>query len=343
MRDSSGAQHALCYATRVLAKPALLIVNPVSGDAEPNEEKVPRITAALAAGGLAVEVVTTTEEAPAELLAKTALGRGVTRILVGGGDGTVSAVARELIHQDATLGVIPVGTFNNFARSLGILPDLAEACRIITDGHTEAIDVGLANDTDYFFEAAGAGLDAALFPLGEEIKSGRWSRAFHAFALALNYDRPTFEITFDRPVAEARTPPRPRPSRMPRSQKTTLRRQAFLAVAANGPFYGSGFAVAPGARLRDGQLTVSIYRRFSRLELARHFWSINRGTRRYHPKLETYTAAALKLEARTPQPVHLDGQPFGHTPVNLRAVPAALRVFRPTAAARAESMSTSGK
>jgi len=312
-------------------EPTLLIVNPVSGDAEPNAEKVPRITAALAAGGLAVEVATTTEEAPADALAKAALERGVRRILVGGGDGTVSAVARELIHQDATLGVIPIGTFNNFARSLGVLPELAAACRVITDGHTELIDVGLANETDYFFEAAGAGLDAALFPLGEEIKSGRWSRAFHALALAMNYDRPTFEITFDRPVAEARGS-----GKTARSRTPTLRRHAFFTVAANGPYYGSGFTVAPGARLRDGLLTVSIYRRFSRLELARHFWSINRGSRRYSPKLETYTAAALRLDALTPQPVHLDGQPFGHTPVSLRAVPAALRVFRPTASARAQ-------
>jgi diacylglycerol kinase (ATP) len=65
---------------------------------------------------------------------------------------------------------LPIGTFNNIARSIGVLADLPVATNIIAKGHVSEIDVGLANDTHYFFEAAGAGLDATLFPLGEEIK-----------------------------------------------------------------------------------------------------------------------------------------------------------------------------
>ena len=65
---------------------------------------------------------------------------------------------------------------------------------------------------------------------------------------------------------------------------TTIRRNALLVVAANGPYYGGGFTVAADARIRDGRLTLSIYRRFSKWELLRHFHSISQGRYRYSPE-----------------------------------------------------------
>jgi diacylglycerol kinase (ATP) len=102
---------------------------------------------------------------------------------------------------------------------------------------------GLRNDTHYFFEAAGAGLDATLFPVGEEIKSGRWTRIVQAAGLALQYQPQPFSITFDRPLSEVL----PTPSQMRRSGGAlageTIHRNALLVVAANGPYYGGGFTV----------------------------------------------------------------------------------------------------
>ena len=144
------------------------------------------------------------------MIAREAVADGVEVVLVGGGDGTVSEVARELVHKSATLGILPIGTFNNIARSIGVLSDLPVATNIIATGHVNEIDVGLANDTHYFFEAAGAGLDATLFPVGEEIKSGRWTRIVQAARLALEYQPQTFSITFDRPLSEVLSVPRQR-------------------------------------------------------------------------------------------------------------------------------------
>ena len=75
----------------------------------------------------------------------------------------------------------------------------------------------------------------------------------------------------------------------------TIHRNALLVVAANGPYYGGGFTVADGARMRDGRLTLSIYRRFSKWELLRHFHSISQGRYRYSPKIETFSAAEMEL------------------------------------------------
>lgn len=203
------------------------------------------------------------------------------------------------------------------------------ATRNIATGHVREIDVGLANDTHYFFEAAGAGLDAALFPIGEEIKGGRWTRIVQALRLALQYEAQPFTITFDRPLSEVLPAASYRRISARALASKTIRRNALLVVAANGPYYGSGLTVAPGARMRDGRLTVSIYRRFSKWELFRHFQSISGGRRQYSPKIETIKATEIELASPNAIAVHIDGQPLGTTPIKLRALPGALRVFAP--------------
>jgi diacylglycerol kinase (ATP) len=85
--------------------------------------------------------------------------------------------------------------------------------------------------------------------------------------------------------------------------------------------------VVPTAKLTDGLLTVAAYRRFSKLELFRHFWSISRGKRKYSPKIETFTAAEVTISAAGPLEIHLDGVPCGRAPKTLVAVPKALKVF----------------
>jgi diacylglycerol kinase (ATP) len=263
------------------------------------------------------------------VIARDAVASGVEVVLVGGGDGTVSEVARELVYKPGTLGILPIGTFNNIARSIGVPADLPVATNIIATGHESKIDVGLANDTHYFFEAAGAGLDATLFPVGEEIKSGRWTRILQAARLAFQYQPQPFSITFDRPLWEVL--PASSQTRMSAGTLagTTIRRKALLVVAANGPYYGGGFAVAADACIRDGRLTLSIYRRFSKWELLRHFHSISQGRYRYSPKIETFSAEEIELASPNVIAVHIDGRPLGKTPVKLRTLSGALRVFAP--------------
>ena len=110
-------------------------------------------------------------------------------IAVAGGDGTVESVASNLVGTRFPLGVIPAGTFNNFARSLGLPLDPIEACHVILAGNARPTDVGFANGKP-FFECLGSGLDAALYPLGEEIKSGRVHRFVRSHAPRLPLSAP---------------------------------------------------------------------------------------------------------------------------------------------------------
>jgi diacylglycerol kinase (ATP) len=274
------------------------------------------------------QVCYTTKERGAAVIARDALAAGVEVVLIGGGYGTVGEVARELVHKPGRLGILPIGTFNNIARSIGAPADLPVATNIIATGHESNIDVGLANDTHYLFEAAGAGLDATLFPV-EEIKSGLWTHIVQAAWLAFQYQPQPFSITFDRPLCEVLPPSSQTRMSAGILAGTTIRRKALLVVAANGPYYGGSFAVAAGACIRDGRLTLSLYRRFSKWELLRHFHSISQGRYCYSPRNQTSSAEEIELASPNVIAVHIDGRPLGKTPVKPRALAGALRVFAP--------------
>jgi diacylglycerol kinase (ATP) len=79
----------------------------------------------------------------------------------------------------------------------------------------------------------------------------------------------------------------------------------------------------------NGLLTISIYRKFSKWELLRHFWSISRGQYRYNPKIETYQVAKVRLTSSAKLPVHIDGRQIGELPVTFQVVKQALKVLVP--------------
>ncbi len=317
---------------------AVLITNPASGTGSggSHAEQVRQIQRWLAGSPYAIETQETTPEIPAAAITREAVEAGAEAVLVAGGDGTVSEVARELVNKPVTLGIIPAGTFNNIARSVGLLPDLEAACGVVRSGCVQAIDVGTANDSHYFFEAAGAGIDAELFPLGEEVKSGHWSRLLEAIQLGIKYQDQGFELTFDRSVREAhRSGGRRR--RIEAAQGNRIRRQALCVVVANGPFYGTNFTVAARARVNDGLLTVSIFRNFTKPELFWHFRGISKGRFRFSPRVETYSAREIRVRTRRPVPFHTDGMPLGETPAHFRVTPGALRVFVPVESIRQDA------
>ncbi len=293
--------------------------------------KLPDIIAALEAEDIRAELAFTKPDESPSLIAQRAVEEGCAMVIVGGGDGTVSEVAKGLLHAPIPLGILPIGTYNNIARSLNIPTDITQACQVLAQGQVKPIDVGQANDEHYFFEAAGVGLDAIIFPLGEEIKGGRWGRMLQVFRLAMSYQPQPLRIELDRPMAATRTRPSPRRQFLPRRIAThrEFQIQALLVVIANGPYYGTGFTVAPDAIVDDGLLTVTIYRKFSKWELVRHFWSISRGQHHYNPKIETYQAAVVRLTSKAKLQVHIDGHAIGKVPVTFRVIKQALKVIVP--------------
>ncbi len=314
---------------------ACLLVNPGSGGCSPqvHGDQVGEIWSALRAAGIWAEIVETkVGESPATV-ARRAAEEGFSMVIAGGGDGTVGATAKGLVGTDCPLGILPMGTYNNFARALGLPQELRAACRVLAQGRERRVDVGVANDEHYFFEACGVGIDAQLFPLGEEIKCGNWTRLWQAAQLAYRAEPARIHFELNLPLSEAylensglaKANGQARP--FATDQHRGLDFSAFLLIVANARYYGSGFTVAPDAVLDDGLMNILIFRNFSKRELLRHFWCISRRRYCYSPKIDTFTSSEVTITAKSDLPFHVDGAPAGRLPVRIRSLPRALRVL----------------
>jgi diacylglycerol kinase (ATP) len=265
--------------------------------------------------GLTVDLRATESESEAVEAARGA-STGSVPVIAAGGDGTVRTIARTLLEAAAgdaeavpPLGILPLGSVMNVARSLAIPRELPAAAAVIAAGHVRSIDVGEVAGWGAFFEGLAVGLHAELFAEGAALDAGDPAAPFRAIVTALRYRPSRLALELD--------------------DGRTIRTRALVTSISNGPFAGLGFTVAPGARLDDGLLDVRVFERFSRWELLRHFWSIAAGRRRYEPRVLTHRSSTVRVRSASPLTVRADGEPAGTTPVDIRVLPRALRVIAP--------------
>lgn len=289
----------------------IVIWNPQAGSkagfSTNNDQSEAQLRAILDRAGLTYRLRATSSAAEATALAREARDAGIPLVVAAGGDGTVRAIARQLIGAEHTaLGILPLGSVMNVARALDIPRDLDRAAAVIARRNVAAIDVALANG-DPFLEAATVGLHAAVFEQGSRFDRGDMLALARAAWVAVRY----------------------RPSRMTIHLDTGVVRTSALAVfVANGPFAGLGFPVAPDARIEDGKLDVRVFERFSRLALLVHFWHIAAGRHGFEARVATYRSRTVRIEAASALPARADGERLGNTPVEFSIRPAALRVVR---------------
>jgi diacylglycerol kinase (ATP) len=288
---------------------ARLLVNPSSG-AQSAVPQLPALVAALEGAGMQVALSFIAAESSPTTLAAEAARERYDLVVVAGGDGTVSAVAQGLLHTDIPLGIVPVGTYNNIARSLAIPPDLDGALDVLVHGRPWRIDSATANGTP-FMEVAGVGLDARLFPVAEQIKSGAWYQVGAALRTLRYY--------------------RPRKLRIELADGQRLVTRSLMVIVSNMPYFGMGFAVAPAAQPDSGQLVLSVFEHMTKLQLLRHFAAIANGRQVQEPRISTYQGQRFRIVnvARPTMPVQADGQVVGHTPALIEVVPRALTVIAP--------------
>ncbi len=306
---------------------AILILNPTSGASAlatqhlTTEQYQEQIVRSLAEYDIVTEVRYTTPEDPGRGLAQQAASEGVDLVIAAGGDGTLHAVASGLVRTNSTLGIIPLGTMNNVARSLQIPEDLEAAGRIITEGTTRLIDVGMMNEA-LFLEVAGIGLEAALFPAAEDIKRyGLWSTIRGVIAglqILFRFKPETFVVSFD--------------------GKRPRRFQAIQISICNSPYYGARLQFAPRAVMDDGFLDVLIYKNFSKLAYLRHAIAISQGRRTLEPRVVRRKVKLLRVRTRQPIEVHTDGTPQGSTPALVQVLSGVLRVCVPQQVAQNSAM-----
>ena len=251
-------------------------------------------------------------EAPGELAARVeeAVSPATECVAVAGGDGTINSVLQALMRIQRPLGILPLGTANDLARTLGIPTDLEAAANIIAAGETKRIDVGVVNGR-YFVNAAGLGFSTKL-----TTEMPDWTKR-HLGPLAY-------------PLAVIRRWRRHRAfSVLIRADDGTVRRRVIQLTVANGRFYGGGMTAQQDARIDDGQLDVLMV---TPGEWWRHVVGVIGLKRGVYPESAPVIAerrTRFELSTIRPEWIATDGEQSTQTPATFDVLPGALEVYVP--------------
>jgi YegS/Rv2252/BmrU family lipid kinase len=285
---------------------ALLLVN---RHARRGGEDIDSVLSILAEGGLDVEEHDHPTRRPVADAIRGAAGK-FDCVIVGGGDGTLHAAAPALLETGLTLGILPLGTANDLARTLGIGPDPVDAARVIAAGHARELDLGEVNGHPYW-NVASVGLSVEL---AGELTAGtkrRWGKLAYAVAAlrVLRRMRPfSAELEHDGQVERSRT---------------------VQVAVGSGRHYGGGMTVEAAAQPDDGLLDV-----YS-LEI-RHWWrllalfpAMRSGRLGAWRDVTSFACTELLVRTRRPKRVNADGEIVTKTPARFRVRPRAVRVYAP--------------
>lgn len=269
-----------------------------------------RARKALEKNGIALDAAIAVSK-PEELLplVEDIIRQGARLVIVGGGDGTVSSVVDAFAYRDVVLGLLPLGTGNSLAQSLGIPFTVEAAIQTISQCHVGEIDLGKVND-DYFANVATIGLSAdAARRIPPRLKQLLGPVAYGFAGLKSFLDHKPFLCHLSTAQFE----------------KTV---RTHMIIVANGRFYGR-FPIAAKATLEDSALDVYVMGGASRLALIRAGIALvlQRHTSIYDSPL--FATDSVSIQVDVPQYVDLDGEPTACTPVKISVAPKALRVMVP--------------
>ena len=283
----------------------LMLVNPNARTGERALGVVER----LKAGG--IDVTVEQFSSPAEVSPDIVRRAGDTDlVIVCGGDGTVASAARGLMETGLPMGVLPLGTANDLARTLGIPADLNAAADLIVAGKTRRIDVGEVNGHT-FFNVASLGLSADLArSLTRETKK-RWGRLAYA-------------ITAMRVLVSARPF---RAEIVNRSE--TIRVRTLQIAVGNGVHYGGGQMVHADAAIDDAHLDLYSLDPRAIWKLALLFGDFRSGRHGAWAEVETSRCTEFDIRTRRPRSINADGDIVTQTPAHFRVLPDAVEVFVP--------------
>jgi diacylglycerol kinase (ATP) len=240
---------------------------------------------------------------------KRAIRAGRKLVIVAGGDGTLTQVVGAFAHTDVTLGVIPVGTGNSFARSLGIAPELESAVEAIAAGRCERVDLGRVNRT-YFANFSTLGLSADI----SGATPGRLKGAIGAAAYAVAGLRPLLmHQPFDCRI---------------RWGKNRLDLRTHQVIVANGRYFGDT-AILPEATIDDGELALFTTTGTSTWDVAKSFLALFAGRQIDLRDAHYFSAPKIKIKTSPHVALAIDGDVIGKTPANFSVARRALRVMVP--------------
>jgi diacylglycerol kinase (ATP) len=292
----------------------VIIVNPIAG-AGRHQRFVSQLPELAQTYGQQVHL--TGQRGEATTVARKAALDGEKLFIVGGGDDTVREVLQGLYGPGGPFklgepggpqfGILPMGTFNNFARCLGLPESLEECLRVCFEGRQARIDLGTVNNT-LFTESVGVGIGVAafqMFPNEPRSLLGRLVAGFYAATRALYVYRPhKFRLNVD---------------------GIDMRQRAYNVIVANSKLFSAAFQVAPRAVLDDGLLDLCIIPTTSRFRFLAWAPMVMLGKHlRWVPDVYYRQVKEVIISAKRHYLVRVDGSLSHHLPVRIRVIPGAL-------------------
>lgn len=286
---------------------AKVILNPGSGDGRASHLH-PRIVDLFSPYARADAFVTERPRHATEL-AQAAAAEGYDVVVAVGGDGTVHEVVNGLVRGGRAtlpLGVLPVGTGNDFAWGLGMAAEPEEAVRRIFEGQQRTVDLGYIVDDrgrgELFQNNLGIGFDASVVIRTE---SFRHLNGFPMYLAAVlqsiirNFQTPRLEMRFD--------------------DEQVVQRALFLALG-NGPRGGGGFLMVPDAKFDDGMLDSCLANAVGRVTMLSMLTRVMKGTHVTSPHVTIRRNRRFAIKSDLPMPIHLDGEMFAYPRDNVHEV-----------------------
>jgi len=296
-----------------------VIVNPAAARGQ-GRQKAGRILALLADTGLDFDVEYTDSPGQAIALARNAASAGHETVVALGGDGTSQEVLNGLMQARGagpagTLGVLPVGSGNDFAYGVGIPLDAERAVEHLAAGQTRVIDVGLVHvdrvPNRYFGNGVGIGFDARVGLESTKVKR------LHGFAMYFWALLRTLVLHYEIPILA-----------IDDGQRVCVQ-PALLISICNGQRFGGGFLLAPEAQVDDGLFDICLADRMGRLKILEFLPKAMQGTHIHEPEVTMSRAQRVIVRSENDLVAHVDGEivcTAAHR-LDVEIIPRSLRVI----------------
>ncbi|MFO7633428.1 MAG: diacylglycerol kinase family protein [Caldilinea sp.] len=304
---------------------AKLIFNPNAGAARASSIQLTDVIHELQAWKLVSEVFLIEADCDLPGAIKDALSQGIRMFVVCGGDGTISAVAGMLAGSRATLGIIPSGTQNNTALSLGIPEDIPAAISILRTGRRIKVDIGVATSrrpdggggeiSTPFLELCSVGLISALFPSTDDVQHGNLARVGDFVTALVSSPPAEMHLVLD--------------------GKQEVRALGHVVLVSNMPYFGRHYKIGPDNAYHDGMLDVLFFADLSKLDLVDF---VLRGAdidNLEDPRIQHYRVRRIEIDTQPAMPIMVDGNPLqdGWVRVEVRRRVLTVMAGAPTSAA----------
>ena len=281
------------------------VVNPISGPKK--REDIAQLISENMSGKIPYDILIWENKNNFDEIRAQIISGKYSLVVAVGGDGTVNEVAKNLIHTNIILGIIPRGSGNGLARTLGIPQNALEAIKRIETGTSRVIDSGTING-NFFLCTAGIGFDAhigAMFAGNK--KRGLSSYIKITIAQFLSYRPKEYTIIHN---------------------NETITVKAFLITFANAGQYGNDFYIAPQAKLDDGLLHMVILKPINLFSVCGLLVKILQRKAHLSKNIVTLTAQSIRIKNLATEAIHFDGEPgMIEKELNVSINPQSLRVL----------------